>query len=268
MNAQQPTALERTAAALAKARRVAVLTGAGVSAESGIPTFRGVDGLWRNYSPAELASPQAFASDPQLVWEWYDWRRSVVSQCQPNAAHRFIALLEHRPNAPDFTLITQNVDGLHQAAGSQRVLELHGNIWTLRCTSCDRVRVDRSVPLPLLPHCSACGALERPHIVWFGENLDETVFGGAVSAASQADVLLVVGTSAVVFPAAGLAPLCKRAGGFVAVYNLEERHTRTMDAALIGKASSADSAGPTHGPLGSHPPARGNRAERPCPPWI
>jgi len=221
--------------ALRKASRVAVLTGAGISAESGVPTFRGAGGLWRNYQATDLATPQAFARDPQLVWEWYDWRRGLIGACEPNAGHRALVTLESR--VEHFTLITQNVDGLHPLAGSERVLELHGNIWRLRCTECESIRDDRTHPLELLPHCPRCGGLERPHIVWFGESLDHTVLTGAAEAAANAEVLLVVGTSGVVQPAASLAYTTRQNGGFVAVVNLEETaHTRDMDAALIGKS--------------------------------
>jgi NAD-dependent deacetylase len=155
--------------ALAQARRVVVLTGAGISAESGVPTFRGADGLWRNLRATDLATPEAFARDPALVWEFYNWRRELLGQLSPNAAHRALVALEQR--VPDFWLITQNIDGLHHAAGSRRVLELHGNIWRLRCTGCGRMTEDRQ-PLPARPICRACGQLLRPHVVWFGESLD------------------------------------------------------------------------------------------------
>lgn len=234
-------ALEQTVEHLRVARRVAVLTGAGISAESGVPTFRGKGGLWRNYSATDLATPQAFGRDPRLVWEWYDWRRGLIGKCRPNAAHRALVALEGWAEA--FTLITQNVDGLHALAGSKAVLELHGNIWKLRCTGCNRVREDRTHPLDLIPHCDSCGAMERPHVVWFGEGLDPTVLEAASTAAAQADVLLVVGTSGVVQPAASLAYLCKARGGFAAVVNLEETpHSRSLDAAIIGKASEGLSA--------------------------
>jgi NAD-dependent deacetylase len=182
---------------------VAVLTGAGVSAESGVPTFRGEGGLWRDFRPEQLATPEAFRRDPALVWEWYDWRRGLIDPCVPNAAHATLAEMEAA--LPDFALITQNVDGLHQAAGSHNVLELHGDIWRARCTGCGRVSEDRRVPLPQIPpRCPECGALLRPDVVWFGESLPLEVLDAAWAAAARCRLMLVVGTSAVVQPAASL----------------------------------------------------------------
>jgi len=203
---------------LAEARRVAVLTGAGVSAESGVPTFRGAAGLWRQFRPEDLATPEAFARDATLCWEWYDWRRGLIANVQPNPAHYAIAELERR--APEFTLITQNVDGLHQRAGSENVLEIHGSIWALRCTRCLRAWADLSASLTIPPHCQ-CGGLARPGVVWFGENLDPKIWGKAQHAAATCDVLLVVGTSAVVYPAAGLVPLAQAAGAKIIEVNPE-----------------------------------------------
>jgi NAD-dependent deacetylase len=183
--------------------RVLVLTGAGISAESGVPTFRGEAGLWRQYRPEELATPGAFARDPKLVWEWYDWRRGLIAACQPNPAHQTLAKMEAK--LPDFTLITQNVDGLHHLAGSQRVLELHGNIWRMRCMRERTKQVDRTTPLPELPpRCAHCGALLRPDVVWFGEALPADVLEAAFAAADTCEIMLVIGTSAVVQPAATL----------------------------------------------------------------
>ncbi len=228
-------AFERTKDALTRASRIAVMSGAGISAESGVPTFRGAGGLWRNYSPHELATPQAFRRDPQLVWEWYDWRRGLIGECAPNAAHHVLAQLEGR--SAEFTVITQNVDGLHSLAGSESLLEIHGDIWTLRCTECGTSRVDRTHPLPLLPYCATCGGLERPGVVWFGESLDQSVLERAAEAATRAEVLLVIGTSGLVQPAASLAYLTKDNGGFVAVINTEETpHSDDMDAMLLGRA--------------------------------
>jgi NAD-dependent deacetylase len=183
---------------------IAVLTGAGVSAESGVPTFRGEEGLWRTYRAEELATPGAFRRDPALVWAWYDWRRELVGACQPNAAHDILAAMES--HFEDFTLITQNVDGLHHLAGSRNVLELHGNLWRMRCTrGCRPPWEDRAVPLPgIPPRCSACGALARPDVVWFGESLPREALAAALAAARRCDLMLVVGTSALVQPAASL----------------------------------------------------------------
>jgi NAD-dependent deacetylase len=192
-------------------RPVVVLTGAGVSAESGIPTFRGAGGLWREYRATDLTTPQAFRRDPALVWEFYNWRREMMAACEPNAAHRTIAAMEQ--TLPDFTLVTQNIDGLHQRAGSQNILTLHGDIWRVRCLGCDRVAEDHRVPLPEIPpHCSKCGALLRPDVVWFGESLPTEVLEAAWAAAARCRLMLVIGTSAVVYPAAALPLEAERNG--------------------------------------------------------
>ena len=206
--------------ALALARHLVALTGAGVSAESGVPTFRGLGGLWRGRDPMELATPEAFAADPKLVWEFYDWRRTLLAGCAPNGAHLALAALEAR--AQRFTLVTQNVDGLHRQAGSRDPVELHGNIWRVRCfRRCgEPEREDRRAPLPppLPPPC-ACGGPLRPGVVWFGEMLPAGAFERAERAASQADVFLVAGTSGVVEPAASLARIAHAAGARVVEIN-------------------------------------------------
>jgi len=209
--------IERIKHKIATSQRLAVLTGAGISAESGVPTFRGEGGLWRNHRPEELATPEAFSRDPKLVWEWYDWRRGLVEGCAPNPGHR--ALVDLEAVLPGFTLLTQNVDGLHALAGSPEPVEMHGNIWKVRCTTCGRVSEDRRVPIPILPRCGACDGLLRPHIVWFGEGLDEDVMARAVGAFEYCDVALVVGTSGLVQPAASLAGMARRAGAFVVEVN-------------------------------------------------
>jgi len=205
---------------LKQARSVAVLTGAGVSAESGVPTFRGNNGLWKQYRAEDLATPGAFARDPKLVWEWYDWRRGLIAQAQPNAGHRALVELEKR--VPSFTLITQNVDGLHELAGSRNILEVHGSIWKIRCTSCERAHMDRRTPLPEIPPKCECGALLRPGVVWFGEALPAGVWQDAEAAARTAEVFLLIGTSAVVYPAAGLAQIAKASGARVVEINIAE----------------------------------------------
>jgi NAD-dependent deacetylase len=200
---------------------VAVLTGAGISAESGVPTFRGEGGLWRNFRAEQLATPEAFRRDPALVWEWYNWRRGLIDSCAPNAAHATLAEMEAA--LPDLTLITQNVDGLHQAAGSRNVLELHGDIWRMRCTGCGRVSEDRRVPLPEIPpRCPECGALLRPDVVWFGESLPLEVLDAAWAAAARCRLMLVVGTSAVVQPAASLPIVALRNGARLVEVNPAE----------------------------------------------
>ncbi|MBI2361974.1 MAG: NAD-dependent protein deacylase, partial [Elusimicrobia bacterium] len=213
----QDDALAAAARRLAAARSAAVLTGAGVSAESGVPTFRGPDGAWRGLRSSDLATPGAFSEDPRLVWEWYDWRRGLVAAAAPNAAHRALAALEAR--LPSFSLATQNVDGLHARAGSRAVLELHGSLWTLRCCACGRETEDRRTPLPGLPPRCPCGGILRPGVVWFGEGLPQEVFAAAASAARSAEVYLVVGTAGAVEPAASLARLARKAGAFVAEVN-------------------------------------------------
>jgi len=194
---------------LNSADAIAVLTGAGMSADSGIPTFRDAGGLWKQFRPEDLATPAAFARHPELVWEWYHWRRELIAHAKPHAGH--LALVELQRRAPGFTLITQNVDGLHQASGSGSVLEVHGSIWKLRCTQCFRSWSDRTVPAQGIPRC-LCGGLARPGVVWFGESLPPAVWRDAENAAADCDVLLVVGTSGSVHPAAGLVAMAKSAG--------------------------------------------------------
>lgn len=189
--------------ALREATSVFALTGSGVSAESGLPTFRGAGGLWRTHRVEELASPEGFARDPALVWTWYNERKSAHGRAQPNAGHYALAQLEHA--IPDFTLATQNVNSLHLRAGSRNVLELHGNLRAARCTRCDascRLGVS-GLALDQIEH--GCGGYFRPDIVWFGESLPGAVWRESETAAARAEVILVVGTSAVVYPAAALA---------------------------------------------------------------
>jgi NAD-dependent deacetylase len=213
-------AIRDAAEALARATRVVAFTGAGVSAESGVATFRGAGGLWEGSAVEEVASPQGFARDPVKVWRFYEARRVGVSRCRPNPAHEVLGRFAGR--FPSYTLATQNVDGLHQAAGARDVLELHGSLWRLRCTGCGRLRLDRQAPLPELPpHCGQCGAMERPDIVWFGEALPHRVLTAAGAAASSCDVLLAVGTMAVVYPAAGLIEAAAHAGATVIEVNPE-----------------------------------------------
>jgi len=220
---------------LAQAAVVTALTGAGISAESGIPTFRGPDGLWKDYKPEELATPEAFARDPRLVWEWYNWRRERIAKAQPNPAHRALVAIEIRK--PGFTLVTQNVDGLHDLAGSGKILKLHGDIWRMRCTECGANCPNRRVPLPKLPPHCACGGLARPGVVWFGEPLPEGIMKEAEHAAGQAQVFLVIGTSAVVYPAAGLIPYAKQAGARVIEINTEPSAlSNVADCVLQGPA--------------------------------
>ncbi len=203
-----------------------VLTGAGISAESGVPTFRGVDGLWRNYRAEELATPEAFAADPKLVWEWYDWRRREIAKCTPNAAHRSIVEIESHvaDEDPDsFLLVTQNVDGLHELAGSERMERIHGSIWEVQCIKCGWSGVDRSAPLKRLPPtCRSCKGTLRPGVVWFGESLNAGTLRRSVDAAEGAGTVLVVGTSSLVYPAAALPETALRRGAHVVEFNIED----------------------------------------------
>ena len=227
--------LEQARQRLATAQSVAALTGAGISAESGIPTFRGAGGLWNNYRAEDLATPEAFARDPKLVWEWYNWRRETIAKAAPNAAHRALVKLE--TSKPGFTLITQNVDGLHDLAGSGRILKLHGDIWRLRCTACGANWPDRRATLPKLPPHCACGGLARPGVVWFGEPLPEGMMKEAEHAVAASEVFLLIGTSAVVYPAAGLVPYAKQSGAAVIEINPESTaFSETVDFALQGPA--------------------------------
>lgn len=200
--------------------RIAVLTGAGISAESGIPTFRGNDRLWRGQEPAELFLPATLFANPERSWQFYDELRVLTAGCMPNAGHAALAELgRHVPVA----VATQNIDGLHQRAGSASVLELHGTLWRLRCTACRYRRDDRQTPLPTLPpHCPACGALLRPDIVFYTEMLPEAALSGAARAAQACALMLVVGTSGVVYPAAGLPQLAAARGATVVEVNPEE----------------------------------------------
>lgn len=199
------SALDDVAARLRAARRVSVITGAGVSAASGVPTFRGPDGLWRRQRPEDLATPAAFARDPGLVWAWYAERRSAIARCRPNAAHDVLGAWSRPPRA--WTIITQNVDDLHLDAGTERLVRLHGSLWELRCARPCRAGArpwpDRRVPLPEVPPpCPHCGGPARPAVVWFGEALDPGAIRTAHLAA-DCDVFVAAGTSALVYPAAG-----------------------------------------------------------------
>jgi NAD-dependent deacetylase len=217
------------------ADRVAVLTGAGISAESGVPTFRGDGGLWQSYRTTDLATPEAFARDPELVWKFYSWRRQLISKVTYNPAHKALVELEQRVDS--FTLISQNVDGLHLQAGSQNLLEIHGNLWKVRCTKCQKITLNRSSGMGLLPKCEDCGGLLRPHVVWFGEALDPDILHQAVEACRSSQVMMVIGTSAVVQPAASLALEAKAAGAKMAEINLERTpHSHIIDYSLLGKA--------------------------------
>ncbi len=215
--------------------RIAVLTGAGVSAGSGVPTFRDAEGsLWRQHNPQDLATPEAFDRNPKLVWEFYDWRRQIMVDCLPNAAHETLAAMDAA--LPEFTLVTQNIDGLHPLAGSKRVLYVHGDIWNLRCTACRYSEKNRQTPLdPLPPFCPECGEMLRPDVVWFGEALNMDILLKASKAFAQADIALVVGTSAVVYPAAQLPINTLDNGGKLYEFNMERTPlSRIATATFLG----------------------------------
>jgi NAD-dependent deacetylase len=253
---------------LARASRVVVLTGAGISSESGVPTFRGEEGLWKTYRAEDLATPEAFARDPLLVWQWYAWRRSLASTCLPNAGHVALArfALARAAEAgtsgppgglPTALLVTQNVDGLHERAARAAAgpldpapalpLELHGSLFRDRCSRCGRSApaqesIDAS-SLETLPRCGSCGALMRPAVVWFGEALEAAVLGRAFASARAADVCLVVGTSALVHPAASLPIATLERGGIVLEVNPDE--TPLSDLAAVSIRRNAGDALPT-----------------------
>jgi NAD-dependent deacetylase len=196
------------------------LTGAGVSQESGLRTFRDAqDGLWAQYKPQDLASPAAFTRDPKLVWDWYAWRREAVKGVRPNSGH--YALVELEKRIPEFTLITQNVDGLHRMAGNLNVFELHGNIQRVRCSECNTFAEDWDDDSESVPQCKKCGGLLRPDVVWFGEKLPFDQLEGAVEAAGTCEVFISVGTSGVVQPAASLAHAARNRGAVVVEVNAE-----------------------------------------------
>ena len=253
--------LQALARRVRAARRITILTGAGVSAASGVPTFRGAGGLWRNFRPETLATPEAFERDPGLLWEWYAWRRETIAACQPNAAHDVIAQWSVSagnagPHAA-CTVVTQNVDDLHVRAGTRGLIRLHGSIWELRCGmrgSQDGVHRagrprpgpcgpsvwrDERVPLPELPpRCGSCGGLARPAVVWFGEPLAAEDVAAAIQAC-QCDLFLTVGTSAVVYPAAGLVHEARRRGAYTAEINSEPTPaSEAVDLCILGAAEA------------------------------
>jgi len=222
---------------LTREARITVLTGAGVSAASGVPTFRGPGGLWKDFRPEELATPEAFAKDPQTVWEWYDWRRQKIAGAAPNRAHEVLAAWSRR--FPGFALVTQNVDGLHERAGTANVTRFHGSLWEVACSAKCRPSSwpDDTVPFPRLPPpCPSCGANLRPAVVWFGEAIPAAALASA-ERALDCDVCLIVGTSSVVYPAAGLALEARRRGAFTVEINPEATPASgAVDLALPGRA--------------------------------
>jgi NAD-dependent deacetylase len=215
---------------------VCILTGAGISAESGVATFRGPEGLWSKLKPEELANFDAFMRNPELVWEWYSYRKQIIQEVKPNPAHYALARLEELVR--EFALVTQNIDNLHFRAGSKRVLELHGNIERSYCIDCGKFTDGIEITAEKkVPKCSSCNGLIRPDVVWFGEMLPEGVFESAAKAASQCELFITIGTSAVVYPAAGLPLTARSHGAYVVEINTERTEiSRSINETLIGKA--------------------------------
>ncbi len=219
---------------LRQAQRIVVLTGAGISAESGVPTFRAADGLWQKFKPEELASMDAFMRNPQLVWEWYQHRRQILTNVSPNSGHFTLAAMEQ--HFPLFSIYTQNVDGLHQRAGSKRVFELHGNIARSRCIRCLQLTSDMDEDVKEIPHCK-CGGMLRPDVVWFGEMLLEGMIEAGYVEIREADVFVVIGTSGVVYPAASLAVEAVQRNVYCVEINTEPSAlSAQMDVVLPGKS--------------------------------
>jgi len=253
MQAEKTALIEKAAQALKNSRYPLFLSGAGISAESGIPTFRGArgalvggdkdvkaadrgaDGLWKSYRAEDLATPEAFRRDPAVVWEWYNWRKEIISSKQPNAAHHAIRLIAEK--LPQLMCVTQNVDGFHALAGLPNILEMHGNIFRARCIACGTVHEKREAVNPTTP-CPACGEPRlRPDIVWFGESLPKDILHTIYERLHVCDAILVVGTSGSVYPAAGFAIEVRRREGYVIEVNVEEGHKPyAHDIYLRGKA--------------------------------
>jgi NAD-dependent deacetylase len=230
---------------IAEAKHLCVLTGAGISAESGIQTFRDAGGLWENQPVEKVATPQGFEEDPELVWQFYNARRKSADVASPNPAHLALARLEvakrRQANSPKgrsaFVLMTQNIDGLHQQAGSVHVVELHGSIWKVRCSACGQVTTDHPIELKILPKCDSCKGLLRPHVVWFGETLEIDVLAQAEAATLGCDLFLVVGTSAIVQPAASYPVVAAKREVPVIEVNLEPTPISPIaTVTLMGKA--------------------------------
>jgi NAD-dependent deacetylase len=220
---------------LTSSTRMVVFTGAGVSAESGVPTFRGVDGLWKSFRVEDLATPQAFQANPARVWEWYSWRQELISKMKPNPGHYVIAQFEQSCAA--FCLITQNVDGLHDRAGNRRILKLHGDLWEVRCVACGSSRTEREpVVAPFPPRCQ-CGGMLRPGVVWFGEMLPEGVFEQAAMETERAQLFFSIGTSAEVYPAAQLPRMARQHGAYVVEVNVQpSAAANSAHEILLGKS--------------------------------
>jgi NAD-dependent deacetylase len=227
--------ISRAAERLAKTKSLLVITGAGISNESGIPTFRGNDGLWNNYRAEELATLGAFERDPVTVWKWYDWRRGIIGKAEPNPGHLAIKELEER--FENFLLITQNVDGLHGRTGVKNIVEIHGNLWRVRCMREHTTSMHMNVPLTSIPPTCQCGALLRPDVVWFGESIPTQALEQSFRALEMCDTLIVVGTSGAVYPVASFPETVKSNGGFVIEVNMEATPiSHIADIGLYGKS--------------------------------
>jgi NAD-dependent protein deacetylase/lipoamidase len=235
-DAPEADPFERAIGALARASRVCVLTGAGISAESGVPTFRTADGLWEQYRIEDVATPEAVARNPRMVWEFYEMRRATMASVHPNPGHEALAAMQRLHDV--FTVVTQNIDGLHQKAGSERVLEVHGSLWRARCRAeCGHVVDPFPHPAPAIPPPCPCGDILRPDVVLFGEMLPERPFGEAIHDAVHSDVALSVGTSSSVWPAAGIPLAAAERGAFTIEVNPEPTElTPRFDVSLRGAA--------------------------------
>ncbi len=232
---QETRVSDKLKSLLTKETRVAVLTGAGISAESGVPTFRGEEGLWKKFRPEELATFDAFMANPELVWEWYEYRRKIIQEIKPNPGH--VALVDFQNHFHTFDLITQNVDGLHHQAGSANVVELHGNIRKNKCIRCEKKYQTLEGTLPGNPPRCPCGGNLRPDVVWFGEMLPADALNYAFKASSDCDLFFSIGTSAVVHPAASLPLLAKRNGAYVVEVNVFPTEiSQVVDESLLGKS--------------------------------
>lgn len=226
---------EKVVERLSKTKFLLVITGAGISAESGIPTFRGADGLWRNYRAEDLATLDAFERDPATVWQWYDWRRGIIGKAQPNPGH--LAIKELEDIFDNFLLITQNVDGLHARTGIRNMVEIHGNLWRVRCMRENTTSMLMDVPLTEIPPKCSCGSILRPDVVWFGESIPSHALDMSFNVLEQCDTLIVVGTSGVVYPVASFPQTVKNNGGFVVEVNVEPTPISSVaDASLYGNS--------------------------------
>ena len=232
---QEISVSEKLKSLLSKGTKVVVLTGAGISAESGVPTFRGEEGLWKKFRPEELATFDAFMANPELVWEWYEYRRKIIEDIKPNLGH--LALVDFQSHFDKFDLITQNVDGLHHQAGAKNVIELHGNLRRNKCIQCAKIYESLEGTIEGIPPKCPCGGNIRPDVVWFGEMLPQDAINYAFAVSSECDLFFSVGTSAVVHPAASLPLIAKRAGAYVVEVNISPTEiSRLVDESLLGKS--------------------------------